>query len=224
MHLNTHTQASPQVGLRLMLLGATGVVGREVLAQALANPQVTRVVALTRRPLPPHAKLDNPLVDLAKLPSEAPWWSVDAVVCALGTTLKLAGSAAKFVEVDRDWPLQVARQARVAGATRFALNSSLGANAQSRGLYLKTKGQVEDAIEQLDYPSYTIVRPSLIDAHRTESRPGEALGLWFAHALRPLIPRQYRAVTPERIADALLQGVLTGQAGVQVIESRQLQD
>jgi len=219
----SRAQDSNPCGLTLLLVGATGVVGSQVLAQALANPQVAHVVAPTRRPLPAHTKLSNPLVDFAKLPSEAPWWSVDAVVCALGTTLKLAGSVAKFVEVDRDWPLQVARQARVAGATRFALNSSLGANAQSRGLYLKTKGQVEDAIEQLGYPSYTIVRPSLIDAHRTESRPGEALGLWVAHALRPLIPLQYRAVAPEHIATALLQAVLQGQAGVQVIESHQLQ-
>jgi uncharacterized protein YbjT (DUF2867 family) len=144
------------------------------------------------------------------------------VVCALGTTMKLAGSEAKFVEVDRDWPVQVARLARQAGATRFALNSSLGAKATSRGLYLRTKGQAEDAIGQLGYPSYTIVRPSLIDAHRTESRPGEAIGLWVAHALRPLIPAQYRAVAPEPIARALLQSVLTGQPGVQVLESRQL--
>ena len=219
-----HSQAKPvtPTGLTLLLLGATGVVGTEVLALALANPQIVRVVAPTRRPLPTHSKLDNPVVDFAKLPPDAPWWSVDAVVCALGTTLKLAGSEARFVEVDRDWPVQVARLARLAGATRFALNSSLGANAQSRGLYLKTKGQAEEAIGQLNYPSYTIVRPSLIDAHRTESRPGEAIGLWVAHALRPLIPMQYRAVRPERIASVLLQGVLTGQAGVQVIESRQL--
>lgn len=219
-----HSQAklASRTGLSLLLLGATGVVGTEVLAQALVNPQIARVVALTRRPLPAHAKLDNPLVDFAKLPPDALWWSVDAVVCALGTTLRLAGSEAKFVEVDRDWPMQVARLARLAGATRFALNSSLGANAHSSGLYLRTKGQAEDNIRQLNYPSYTIVRPSLIDAHRTESRPGEAVGLVLAHALRPLIPMQYRAVRPEHIASALLQGVLTGQAGVQVVESRQL--
>ncbi len=209
--------------LRLLLVGATGAVGSQVLKQALAHPGLGQLVALSRRPLPAQPKLVNPVVDFAKLPANAPWWAVDAVVCALGTTLRVAGSPAAFVKVDRDWPVRVAKLARKAGATRFALNSSLGANAQSKGLYLRTKGETEDAIGLLAYPSYTIVRPSLIDAHRQESRPAEALGLVVARALRPLIPKRYRAVTPEAIAHALLASVLAGQPGVQVLESEQLQ-
>jgi uncharacterized protein YbjT (DUF2867 family) len=209
--------------LRLMLLGATGVVGSQVLDQALSHTGISVVVAPTRRPLPAHPKLDNPLVDFASLPLAAPWWPVDAVICALGTTLHLAGSAEKFVQVDRDWPVLVARLAQAAGATRFALNSSIGADSRARGLYIKTKGQAEEAIKALAYPSYTIVRPSLINAHRQERRPAETVGLLLAHLLKPLIPPKYRAVTPERIAAALLQGVLVGQPGVKVVESDQLQ-
>jgi uncharacterized protein YbjT (DUF2867 family) len=206
-----------------MLLGATGVVGSRVLDQALTHAGISCVVAPTRRPLAAHPKLENPVVDFAKLPLTAPWWEVDAVICALGTTLRLAGSAEKFVQVDRDWPVLVARLARAGGATRFALNSSVGADSHARGLYLKTKGQAETAIEALAYPSYTIVRPSLIDAHRQELRPAETVGLLLAHVFKPLIPAKYRAVTPERIAAALLQGVLAGQSGVRVVESDQLQ-
>jgi uncharacterized protein YbjT (DUF2867 family) len=208
--------------LRLLLVGATGVVGREVLAQALADSRVAEVVALTRRPLVGAAKLVNIVVDFDELPQQAPWWAVDAVICALGTTQSAAGSKARFAAVDRDLPLRIARLARAAGATHFALNSSLGADAGSGNFYLRTKGEAEDAIRQVGYPACTIVRPSLIDADRVESRPGEWLSLKFARALEPLIPRRWQAVKPGAIAHALLAAVLAASPVSQVIESADL--
>ncbi|MCK9379828.1 MAG: NAD(P)H-binding protein [Sulfuritalea sp.] len=208
--------------LRLLLVGASGEVGRRVLAQALGDQRVAEVVALTRRPLPAAAKLSNVVVDFDALPEDAPWWRVDVVVCTLGTTLRAAGSKEKFAAVDRDLPLRIARLARAAGATRFALNSSLGADARSGNFYLRTKGEAEDSIRALDYPGYTIVRPSLIDADRAESRPGERLSLTFARVLSPLIPRRWRAVTPAAIAHALLDAALASTPVSRVIESGEL--
>ncbi len=208
--------------LRLMLVGATGAVGRAVLAQALSDQRVAEVVALTRRPLPAAEKLLNVVVDFDSLPEQAPWWTVDAVICTLGTTQRAAGSNEKFAAVDRDLPLRIARRARAAGATRFALNSSLGADAGSGNFYLRTKGEAEDAIRELGYPGYTIVRPSLIDAERAESRPGERLALTFVRPLSSLIPRRWRAVTPEAIARALLNAALASSPGSRVVESEEL--
>lgn len=207
--------------LRLLLVGATGVVGQQVLQQALADARVGQIVALTRRALPPHIKLENHVVDFSKLPPDAPWWNVDAVICTLGTTIKVAGSPAVFASVDRDLPVQVAKLARQAGATRFVLNSSVGASL-SGSFYLRTKAEAEEGIRELAFPSYTIVRPSLIDAHRVESRPGERFALFFAHALRPFIPNRYRAVKPESIAQTLLQGALLGKDGEHIVESDQI--
>jgi uncharacterized protein YbjT (DUF2867 family) len=208
--------------LRLMLVGATGAVGRAVLAQALSDRRVAEVVALTRRPLPAAERLLNVVVDFDNLPEQAPWWTVDAVICTLGTTQRAAGSNEKFAAVDRDLPVRIARRARAAGATRFALNSSLGADAGSGNFYLRTKGEAEDAIRELGYPGYTIVRPSLIDAERAESRPGERLALTFVRPLSSLIPRRWRAVTPEAIARALLNAALASSPGSRVIESEEL--
>jgi uncharacterized protein YbjT (DUF2867 family) len=208
--------------LRLMLVGATGAVGRAVLAQALSDRRVAEVVALTRRPLPAAERLLNVVVDFDSLPEQAPWWTVDAVICTLGTTQRAAGSNEKFAAVDRDLPVRIARRARAAGATRFALNSSLGADAGSGNFYLRTKGEAEDAIRELGYPGYTIVRPSLIDAERTESRSGERLALTFVRPLSSLIPRRWRAVTPEAIARALLNAALASSPGSRVIESAEL--
>ena len=208
--------------MRLLLVGATGEVGRAVLAQALVDKRVAEVVALTRRPLSAAAKLTNVVVDFDNLPGQAPWWAVDAVVCTLGTTLRVAGSKEKFAAIDRDLPLHIARMARAAGATRFALNSSLGADAGSGNFYLRTKGEAEDAIRQLGYPGYTVVRPSFIDADRVERRPGEQLTLKLARALGPLIPRRWQAVKSDAIAHALLESALASPPLSRVIESADL--
>ncbi|MBL8487984.1 MAG: NAD(P)H-binding protein [Rhodocyclaceae bacterium] len=207
---------------RLLLAGATGVVGRAVLALALADARVAQVVAVTRRPLPPHPRLDNVVGDPAVLAGDAECWRVDAVICTLGTTIAKAGSRAAFAAVDRDLVLRVARLARTAGAGAFALNSSVGADPRSGSFYLRTKGEAEAGLRDLGYPSVTLVRPSLIDAERAENRPGERAGLLVARVFRPLIPARYRAVSPEAIGRALLEGVLAAAPGVTAIESEDL--
>lgn len=208
--------------LRLLLVGATGAVGQAVLAQALADRRVAQVVALTRRPLAAADKLVNVVVDFDKLPPSAPWWAVDAVVCTLGTTLRLAGSQEKFAAVDRDLPQRIARLARAAGATRFALNSSLGADARSGNFYLRTKGEAEEGIRRIGFPGYAVVRPSLIDVDRTERRPGEALALIVSRAVGQVIPRRWRAVKAAAIARALLEAVLAEPPFDRVVESAEL--
>lgn len=211
--------ASP---VNLLLVGATGAVGQAVLRQALSEERITRIVAPTRRPLQAAVaggeRLLNPVIDFTRLPEEAPWWKVDAVVCTLGTTIRVAGSQAAFAAIDRDLPIAVGRLARAAGATRYALNSSLGASARGN-FYLRTKAEAEQGIIDFGFASTTIVRPSLIDAERNEARPGEQAGLLIARLLRPLLPRRYRAVRPQAIAAALLRGVVEGSPGVTIVES-----
>ena len=206
-------------GMRLLLVGASGVVGNAVLAQALASSEIARITAPTRRALMvTDARLNNPLADFNALTGKEAWWSCDALICTLGTTMRQAGSQAAFAAVDRDLPVACARFAQAAGASRCALNSSLGASLKGN-FYLRTKAQAELGIRDLNFASTTIVRPSLIDAERSEARPGERIGIVVARSLRSLIPRRYRAVTPEAIARALLDGVLVGRAGVAIIES-----
>ena len=214
---------SSNKGLTLLLIGSTGAVGQQVLRLALGDARIRQVVALTRRPLSNHPKLLNAVVDFTNLPPDAPWWQVDSVICTLGTTIKAARSQSAFAAIDRDLPIQIGRLARDAGATRYALNSSLGAS-QDGNFYLRTKAEAEQGIGELKYPVYTIVRPSLIDATRADSRPAERVGLAVARLLRPLIPKRYRAVRAEAIAQALIDGVIREVAGKRVIESESLQN
>lgn len=204
----------------LLLVGATGLVGLEVVRQALADRAIERVVALTRRPLElRHLRLENQVVDFDALPTEAAWWNVDAVICTLGTTMRQAGSRAAFRKVDHDYVLAVARQARAHGAEVFALTSSLGAKAGSGNFYLRTKGEIECDLSAEGFTSLTFVRPSLIGGKREKQRWPEALGLKVFAVMAPVLPRRYRIAPAERIAASLLAAVRAGLPGVRVVES-----
>ena len=207
---------------KLMLVGATGLVGGHVLQQALADPAVAQVVAPTRKSLVPHAKLLTPLVDFERLPEDADWWRVDAVVCTLGTTIRVAGSQAAFYKVDHDHPLEVAYLARRHGAKAFALNSALGADVASRVFYSRTKGEIERDLQAVGYPSLTLVRPGLIGGQRQEARPAEQWAVRVSKLLQPLLPRRYRVVPADRIAHHLLQAALAATPGVHVLPSEAL--
>lgn len=205
--------------MRLILAGATGLVGRHVLARALADPRVTHVVAPTRRPLPAHPNLDAPLVDFDALPADAAWWRADAVICALGTTMKTAGSRDAFRRVDHDYPLAIADLARRHGTPVYVLNSAMGADAQSRVFYNRVKGELESALRTRGFASLTLVRPGLIGGDRDERRLGETLATHVLRTLHPLLPRKWRINPAERIADALLDAALDPPAGVHVVAS-----
>ena len=180
------------------------------------------VVAPTRHALPTHAKLLNPVIDFNDLPLDASWWKADAVVCALGTTMARAGSQEKFRQVDLELPLQVAKLTLMHGVQSYALNSALGANAMSSVFYSRTKGELEQALRALMFPSLTLIRPGLLDGDRQENRPAERIAIWLSKSFGQLLPRRYRVVPARRVAHALLESALAAELGVKVVESEQL--
>lgn len=209
--------------MNIILLGASGQVGQSLLRQALADPTITRITAPTRQPLRPHDKLCNPVIDFAQLPTEADWWRADALISALGTTRRQAGSLAAFRAVDLTINLACAHLARQQGTLRYGLVSSLGANAKSWVPYPQIKGELELAVHQLDFEQLVLIRPALLDApHRPHGRPMETLGLWLSRRLSRLLPPRYRPVSPAAVAATLLATVKTGVPGVQIIESEQI--
>lgn len=206
----------------VLLAGATGLVGRQVLALLLADPRIKRVVAPTRRPLPPHRKLLDVQLDYDALPEDASWWAVDAVVCTLGTTMAIAGSREAFRRVDYDYPMRVAELARRHGAGAYALNSAMGANPRALVFYSRVKGELERDLAQLGYPSLTFVRPGLIGGQRNEKRAGEHLASVVLDALGPLVPRAWRINPASRIAAALVEAALQAPPGRHVVDSTAL--
>jgi len=203
--------------LRLLLAGATGLVGGHVLEQALADHRVTRLVAPTRRPLPPHEKLLNPIVTAADLALDENWWAVDSAISALGTTRAKAGSADAFRAIDHDYPLAVARQVKARGARCFVLTSAMGANARSAFFYNRVKGDLELALSKLDFASLTLARPGLLVGKRAEHRFAENMAAVLAGVLEPVLPTALRANSASAVAALLLEAAIRSEPGTHII-------
>ena len=191
---------------RILLAGATGLVGQEILHALLADETVGSVHVLARRAAPrSHPKLAWQVVDFTALPALP---ALDEVYLALGTTIKVAGSQAAFRAVDFDANLAVARAARHAGARRLGLVSAMGADKGSRVFYNRVKGELEEAVGALGFEAVVIARPSLLIGERgalgQPARPGERIGAVLAGVLRPLIPADYRPIRAVDVASALL--------------------
>ena len=205
--------------MKLLLVGATGLVGCHVLRRALADERVSSVVAPSRRELDKHPKLFAPLIDFEQLPADADWWQADAVICALGTTMKQAGSREAFRRVDHDYPVAVAQYARQHGTPTYILNSTIGASADSRVFYNRVKGEVERDLAGFGFASLTFVRPGLISGQRQAFRPGERAAECVLTILAPVLPRTMRVNPADNIARALLESAISAQPGVQIVRS-----
>lgn len=210
--------------MRALLVGATGVVGREILRRLLAEPRYERLTVIARRPLPPEqtstasAALEVRVTDFDRLDEHPRWFGADHVFCALGTTIRQAGSQERFRRVDFDYPLTVARLALEQGARHFLLVSAIGASATSRVFYSRVKGELEDAVTGLPYRSVTIARPSLLMGDRAQPRPGEEIGKRLAF----LLPSRYKPVSGDAVAAALVGAALDDAPGRRIIESRDI--
>ena len=213
------------MALSVTLLGATGLIGRECVRLLLSDPRFDRVVTIGRRALPDEilegvdrARLTERVADLARLEESADALATDRVICALGTTMKAAGSRDAFRKVDHDLPLEAARVALARGAAHFLIVTALGANTGSRVFYNRVKGEVEQALLALPFRATTIVRPSLLVGDRSERRPGEVVGRY----LGVLIPGRYRPVRARDVATVLVEQAASDRAGALIIESEQI--
>lgn len=193
----------------VLIAGASGLVGREILQGLLADDSVAAVHSLGRRELPlQHPKLTQHRVDF-KASFTLP--HVDEAFVALGTTIKVAGSQEAFRAVDFDAVLAVAKAAKAAGATRLGVVSAMGADPRSRIFYNRVKGEMEAALTALDFDTLVIARPSFLVGDREALgqpvRSGEKLALNVSKWLAPLIPDNLKAIEAAAVAGALLEAV-----------------
>ena len=208
-------------GRSVLLAGASGLVGAEVLDQLKADPSVSRIVVIARRPMPSlDPRIEARVVDFNALDSNADLFAVDQIFCALGTTMKQAGSKEGFRRVDFEYPLALARLGVAHGARHFLLVSALGADAESRIFYNQVKGELENALRTLGLRSVTIVRPSLLLGKRKEFRPFERLAMIVGE----VVPGRYRPVRAKDVAKALVTWARKDEPGLRIIESEQIKD
>ena len=207
--------------LTALLAGASGLVGGECLKRLVAAADYGRVVVVTRRDLGEparHPKVSQLVLDFDRLGEAREKLRAHHVFCALGTTIRKAGSKAKFRLVDYEYPLRLAQLSRMNDAQHFSIVSALGASRSSPFFYSRVKGEVEQALRAMRWPSIAIFRPSVIAGERGESRPLERAS---EHLLR-LAPATWRPVAAADIAAAMVAVALESPPEVTVVESRDI--
>jgi uncharacterized protein YbjT (DUF2867 family) len=190
-----------------LVAGATGLVGRAVLARLLAGNTYSAVHCVGRRA--PAQRDVRLAVHLADSFAEFTSPPVDDVFIALGTTIKTAGSRAAFRAVDLDAVLAVARAGRIAGARRLGLVSAMGADSHSALFYTRVKGEAEEALALLGFSTLVMVRPSFLTGERESlgqaPRAGEKIALGLSRMLSGVIPANYQSISADRVARTLVE-------------------
>jgi nucleoside-diphosphate-sugar epimerase len=208
-----------------VLVGSSGLIGKAL--QTKLADKYDKLWAISRKPM------GNLPINTANLvlDFEADWLKTslpncNAFFCALGTTIKVAGSQEAFRKVDFDYVVNSAKAAKQAGATKMAVVSALGASSKSAVFYNRTKGEME-ALKNLGFSKLLIVRPSFLSGNRKElgqaSRPGEAIAIAFTSVLNPLIPKKYRSISADAVACCMVEQLDSMTSSLEVIESDQLQ-
>lgn len=198
--------------------GATGLVGSECVRVLLERAAFESVIALVRRPTGiTHPRFTQLIIDYRHV--ELP--PVTDVFCALGTTIRKAGTQTAFREVDYEYPRRLAEQSVRSGVRRFAMVSSIGANPQSANFYLRVKGELEQAVRELPIESIHIFRPSLLLGDRAERRPQERMAMaiapLFSFALLGPLQR-YHPIRAADLAAAMVATLEEGSPGFHVYE------
>ncbi|MFZ6679714.1 NAD(P)H-binding protein [Undibacterium sp. Tian12W] len=199
----------------VIIAGASGMVGKEILAGLLADDSVAEVHSLGRKPpTVQHPKLSAYIVDFSSLRLPV-LPQADEVYLALGTTIKVAGSQEAFRAIDYDANLAVARAAQAAGVKKLGLVSAMGADASSKVFYNRVKGELENALEKMPFEGMVFARPSLLVGDREvlgqPERRGEKIGLVVSKLIGFLIPANYQPIEATAVARALLKAVPQAQ-------------
>jgi uncharacterized protein YbjT (DUF2867 family) len=218
--MNTRTRTA-------LVAGASGLVGRALLQQLAAPDSGYRAVhALVRKPIEPAPKgVQQHVIDFSRLPLTLP--AADDLYCALGTTIKVAGSKEAFRAVDFDAVIDTARAAQAAGVKRMAVVSAMGAAPTSPVFYNRVKAETEAALRAMAFERLVIARPSLLigprDTLGQASRPSEALMVKVFTPISGLLPASIRPIDVQVVARAMCVALHQSGAAVQVIESGALQ-
>lgn len=206
--------------MRAVVMGGTGMVGLALLRQ-LAHARVP-TVSLARRMDAGAPGVEWRILESTDLgPADIPPRTTVGF-CALGTTMRKAGSKAAFRAVDHDLVLRFARACREAGVPSFHVVSASGANPRSPIFYSRIKGETERDLAALDFATLGLHRPSLLLGSRAERRPGERAAVAVARAIAPIVPTRWRAIPPQVVARAMLAEAKQARPGVRILENRDL--
>ena len=208
--------------MKAAIAGSTGFIGTLLIDLLNDDTSFDRIDVLSRRSLNLPEKF-NVLVsdDVGNQQFE----ELDVAFCALGTTIRTAGSQEAFYHVDHDLVIDFAKNAKAAGAKTFVLVSSVGATPKTSNFYLRVKGETEHDLEAIGFHSLIILRPSMLMGERKEFRFGEMVGKGVMTIFNPLMigpMAKYRGIQGSTVAKAMLRLGKEGLAGKHIIEGESL--
>ncbi len=208
--------------MKAAIAGSTGFVGQLLIELIQADDKFEEVHVLARRAQELPQKFVQHIGQLAE--QELP--QINVAFCALGTTMAAAGSKEAFLYVDHDLVIEFGEKAKAAGAEKFVLVSSVGADAKSNNFYLKVKGQTEEDLKKLGFHSLIILRPSMLLGQRTEFRFGELVGKGAMWVFNPLLLgglKKYRGIQGKTVAKAMQRISKEELPGPHVLEYTELE-
>ena len=198
-----------------VISGASGLVGAALTRKLASDHRYESIVLLVRKALP----LDIPKVRQVLFDFNQPDPAAlkgDEYFCCLGTTIRNAGSQEAFYKVDFQYVVDTARMAQFNGIRKMAVVSAMGADPDSRIFYNRTKGQMEDALSKIPFESLHIMRPSLLLGNRSEYRLGERIAQFFMTRLSWVIPMNYRPISDEQVAEAMIYVINRSKPGIHI--------
>lgn len=209
-----------------VLAGATGLIGQSLMNLLIAGDAYQKIYVLTRRsPQLVHPKLKYEKIDFDQLADCYFDEPIDDVYCALGSTIKKAGSKKDFRKVDLEYVVSLARWSAINHVKTFSVVSSIGAKASSSSFYLRTKGQMEEAVIKTGVPAIYIYRPSFLTGHRHEFRLNEKLMFPIMKVVSPLLKgkwQKYRPISGSQVANAMYTMAQSGQQDALILESDEI--
>ena len=201
--------------MKALIIGATGATGKDLVTQLLADDTYSEVHCFVRKPLAlTHPKLHDHVVNFDTPEAWADLLHGDVAFSCLGTTLAVAGSKEAQWRVDYDYQYHFAQQCKANGVPTFVLVSAAMANAQSKVFYNRMKGQLEDAVKALDFPSLLIFQPSVL-IRSNNDRGAENFSVKAIHFLNKIgIFKRYRPMPTNVLAQRMRREVATATEGV----------
>jgi uncharacterized protein YbjT (DUF2867 family) len=204
--------------LTAVMIGATGLVGSQLLAQLLDDDRFVSVISFGRKKSgKSHAKLEEQVVDFSAPETWASLVKGDVAFSSLGTTIGQAGSKAAQRKVDYDYQLEFAKTAAKNGVKTYALVSSAGASPNSISFYSRIKGELDRDVQGLGFERVRIFRPSLLGGAREKSRAGEKIGSVLLGAVNAIgIAKKYREIHGDVVAKAMINAGLDPENGTKL--------
>lgn len=210
-----------------ILLGATGLTGNLLLQQLLKDDDFHKIILFSRSNVKlQHSKLEEHLIDLFQLENYKDQFQADVVFCCVGTTQKKTPDKETYRKVDFGIPVTAAKLAKQNNIPKIIVVSAIGADKNSRFFYNKTKGEMEEAVLAEQIAETYILRPSLIDGNREESRPFELAWkkvMRLANFIMIGSLKKYRSIQAETIASAM-QILSKNNYPKSIIESEEIKE